>query len=123
MIEYFENYYIGKLKKNSMSIREEPIFKPKFWNVFDRIEADLPRTNNSLESWHKNFEKHPTVNGLIRTRLEQNYTDIIIDQLESGDCYEKKKKQLIKDNKIKFLCNNYKSEKILEFIKFSLEFI
>ncbi|CAF0936737.1 unnamed protein product [Brachionus calyciflorus] len=89
MIIYFETYYIGNLKKNSKSVRESPMFKHDLWNVFDRVAKDLPRTNNNLETWHKNFEnsckKHPTVNSLVHQfRLEQNFNDVIIDQLESG---------------------------------------
>ena len=55
MLEYFETYYIGKLKINSKSVREEPMFAIEIWNVYDRIEKDLPRTNNNLEAWHKVF--------------------------------------------------------------------
>ena len=55
MLEYFETYYIGKLKINSKSVREEPMFAIEIWNVYERIEKDLPRTNNNLEAWHKVF--------------------------------------------------------------------
>ncbi|CAF0709721.1 unnamed protein product [Brachionus calyciflorus] len=69
MLNYFEKYYIGNLKKNSSSIRHVPLFTIDLWNIHDRIVNGLPRTNNSLESWHKQFEldakKHQTVFKLV----------------------------------------------------------
>ncbi|CAF0993769.1 unnamed protein product [Brachionus calyciflorus] len=86
MLIYFEIFNIGSFKKNSRSVRNVPIFPPKLWNVNDRIDSDLPRTKNALESWHKNLEnswkKHPTINKLVQQfyKIEQNFTDIIKDQ-------------------------------------------
>ncbi|CAF1109324.1 unnamed protein product [Brachionus calyciflorus] len=95
MLEYFETYYIGKLKKNSKSVREEPMFAIETWNVYERIEKDLPRANNNLEAWHKVFgndcKKNPTLHKLINQfRLEQNLTEIILDQINSGDTYKRR---------------------------------
>lgn len=48
--------------------------------MFNRVVEDLPRTNNSLESWHKVFEltckNHPAVNKLIEHfRIAQQNTE------------------------------------------------
>ena len=65
MPTYFETYYIGNLKTNSKSIRQEPMFPITLWNVYDRVFGDLARTTNSVEVWHKNLEndckKHPNL--------------------------------------------------------------
>ena len=53
---------------------------------------------------------------MIKVTWIQNFTDVIIDQLESGDTYVKKNQQIIKNNKIKLLCKNYNSNKTLDFI-------
>lgn len=97
MLNYFEKYYVGNLKKNSHSIRHVPLYPIDLWNIHDRIINSLPRTNNSLESWHKQFEtdakKHHTVFKLVKQfRLEQKNTDILRIQLMSGDVYKRKKK-------------------------------
>ncbi|RNA11661.1 hypothetical protein BpHYR1_008321 [Brachionus plicatilis] len=56
LLDYFEKYYIGKAV---------PLLPIHIWNINDRVLQDFPRTNNSLESWHKQFEidakKHQTV--------------------------------------------------------------
>jgi hypothetical protein len=56
VLDYFEQYYIGNLKKGSRSVRELPMFPPSMWNCFDRILNNLSLTNNNLEALHKNFE-------------------------------------------------------------------
>src|SRR6218665_1604538 len=36
--------------------RHLPRFSPKLWSVLHLQENNLPRTNNSLEAWHRRFE-------------------------------------------------------------------
>ncbi|RNA15836.1 hypothetical protein BpHYR1_046017 [Brachionus plicatilis] len=50
-IDYFEKNYIG-LPKPERS-RSVPLFPIKYWNLHNRIQNDLPRSNNSLEAWHQ----------------------------------------------------------------------
>ena len=112
MLTYFETYYIGNLKTNSKSIRQEPMFPISLWNVYDRVSGDLARTTNSVEVWHKNFEsdckKHPTVYGLVnKFKDEQGLTDAVLDQIEAGDCYYKRGDVVLKEEKLKLLCKNY----------------
>lgn len=74
-LNYVEKYYIGTLKQGRKSCRNQPMFPKKIWNVHERTLKDLPRTNNSLESWHKQFASdiraHPSVNMIIEN-LELN---------------------------------------------------
>ena len=56
MLTYFEKYYIGNLKRGSQNQRKIPMFPIKIWSVYNRVLAGEPRTNNSLEAWHKQFE-------------------------------------------------------------------
>ena len=49
--------------------RKKPQFDYTLWNVYDRVVADLPRSNNSLEGWHNAFATrvsvtHPTIKRL-----------------------------------------------------------
>ena len=76
---------------------------------------DLPRTNNSLESWHKVFEltckKHPTVNKLIEHfRIEQQNTDILYDQIQAVDVYKRKKQSILKDEAIIEILREHKKK-------------
>ena len=60
----------GKLVTGSNSIRQKPIYPIDLWNVFEQTVIGVSRTNNSLESWHKQFAQnvssHPDVNDLVK---------------------------------------------------------
>jgi hypothetical protein len=46
------------LKKSYVGLRNlPPTYAHHFWNVLDRVEQDLPRTNNMCEGWHNGFSK------------------------------------------------------------------
>ena len=47
LLQYFEDTYIGTL-----------VFAINFLNMFNRTDDELPRTNNSVESWHCSFQGH-----------------------------------------------------------------
>lgn len=92
MFTYFENNYIGKLVKNSSTIRKVPPYPIVRWNVHSRVLQNKARTNNSQESWHRVFAEdahvHPTFNKLIEHfRLEQKNTDVIVSQIQSGKIF------------------------------------
>ncbi|CAF0849027.1 unnamed protein product [Brachionus calyciflorus] len=57
----------------NLIVREDPMFAIETWNVYERIEKVLPRTNNNLEAWHKVFgndcKKHPTLQKLINQKI------------------------------------------------------
>ena len=55
--------YAGRFRRNAA--RRPPVFPINLWNMFHRTDAELPRTNNSIEGWHRSFNAqvssyHPT---------------------------------------------------------------
>ena len=56
LLQYFENTYIGKFRRNAP--RRPPLFPIDLWDMFHRTDNELPRTNNSVESWHRSFQVH-----------------------------------------------------------------
>ena len=82
--------------------RKKPQFEHTLWNIYDRVIADLPRSNNSVEGWHSAFATrvtitHPTIKKLAdKIRREQPKFEIDIAQLLQGHppkpkkaCYQK----------------------------------
>ena len=64
VFDYFEDNYLGRPMTNNR--RRRPKFPLSWWNVYNRVQMDLPRTNNSVEGWHNAFQGslsccHPTV--------------------------------------------------------------
>ena len=56
LLQYFEDTYIGRYRRNAP--RCPPLFAINLWNMFNRIDDKLPRTNNSVEGWHRSFQGH-----------------------------------------------------------------
>ena len=61
-IHYFEKTWFGLEHHDEDVVR----YFPELWNVRDRVERVLPRTNNSMEGWHRAFDirintTHPTL--------------------------------------------------------------
>ena len=55
LLEYFEDTYIGRFRQNAP--RRNPLFNINLWNIH-RTDQELPRTNNSVEGWHRSFQGH-----------------------------------------------------------------
>ena len=63
ILDYFENNYTGEFRRGR---RRAPRFPHVLWNIHRRVMQDLPRTNNLLEGWHRQFNDmmmiaHPTI--------------------------------------------------------------
>ena len=56
LLEYFEDTYIGRFRRNAP--RRPPMFSIDLWNMFHRSDDEFPRTNNSVEGWHRVFQGH-----------------------------------------------------------------
>ena len=86
-LHYFEKTWIG-LEHHGR--RRRPLFPIELWNVRDRVERTLPRTNNSVEGWHRAFDirintTHPSVSKLIRKIImEQSDSEVTLEKVRSG---------------------------------------
>lgn len=87
VIDYWEDNYIGRQRRGR---RANPKFSIQIWNMRSRVASHLPRTNNSVEAWHRAFQQtcnhvHPTVYKLCEQFLtEQDHTELIIERFKSG---------------------------------------
>jgi hypothetical protein len=79
LLYYWEDNYIGRLRVN---IRANPLFPISTWNVHSRVTDGLPRTNNSVEGWHRGFQQcvdchHPAIHKIIdHFRKEQDHVEV-----------------------------------------------
>ena len=66
--KYFEDTYIGKQIPNHS--RRVPQFPIRIWNMYERVQGELARTNNVVEGWHNTFQTnlacfHPTISKFL----------------------------------------------------------
>ena len=54
VVDYFEDTYIGRPHLRTRR-RRPPTFPHSMGNMHQRSEEELPRTNNSVEGWHRRF--------------------------------------------------------------------
>ncbi|CAF0921674.1 unnamed protein product [Brachionus calyciflorus] len=112
----------GMLKKNSNSQRVPPRFGPNLWCLFERVKLNLPRTNNHVESWHRQIQmdtrKDLTVLKIIVLFLrEQNKVDGDKLRIKNGEQFKTKKDNQETNLRIFRLVNCYKSENIESFLE------
>ncbi|CAF0940563.1 unnamed protein product [Brachionus calyciflorus] len=113
-------YDIIQKKSNQRNAKSETIHKnPRFdidlWNIYDRINDCLPRTNNFVEAWHKAFSNmlsyHPSVYALVdKFREEQKKNESELLRLETGVKYKRKPAYIILDERIREIQNTYSLE-------------
>ena len=48
LLNYFEEFYIGKMGRGKNATRKQPRYEINLWNCFKRTKQGLPRTNNYL---------------------------------------------------------------------------
>lgn len=103
--------------------RKKPLFEHHLWNVYDRVVAGLPRSNNSVEGWHNAFAgrvsiNHPNIIKLTeKIRREQSKFEIDITKLIQGHqiktqkaCYRKL------DERIERLVGTYDSSQLHQYL-------
>ena len=54
-MDYIEEDYLGVLRRGRF---RRPRFPYAWWGVHDRVQNNLPRTNNAVEGWHNSFNQH-----------------------------------------------------------------
>jgi len=123
ILKYFETYYIGKRVKQNAELRKVPMFPINIWSVYERVLNDDPRCNNSLEAWHNAFalkvgDAHPTIYKFIQhLREEQDSAIKWIAQVHSGIKVADNIKERKRNERIKFVVQNYSNNSLRDFFE------
>ena len=126
--EYVERTYIRGNQGQSGR------YKIRMWNVYDRVKNDLPRTNNSLEGWHRGVNKmlnisRPSIWRLLKfIKTELDRQSVRYNNVIRSSEKQKRRKEQIKDENIKNLVLKFKptndKQKLRDYLfNISLEFI
>ena len=121
ILDYFETNYIGEVRRGR---RRTPMFPHTLWNIHRRVVNDLPRTNNMLEGWHRQFSQcvmiaHPTVWKLIKAlRRDAAIQQIRVGQFIAGNRAPQQRRVYQDVNeRIKNLVNTYNQRPIIDFLR------
>ena len=122
IVQYFERTWIGALKRAGG--HQNPVFEINWWNVYEHVLDDLPRTNNAVEGWHYAFNSriqsaHAIISKLIKViQQEQNAAEITIAQYLSGREISpaKRRKYRDYDKRMKNEVRRYERSEILQYL-------
>lgn len=94
------------------------------WNVYDRVTAAIPRSNNSVEGWHNAFASrvaisHPNIVKLAeKIRREQSKFEVDMVKIPQGHDIKMKKACYRRlDERITRLVNAFDASRMEEFLK------
>lgn len=117
---YWEDNYIGRRLQNI-----EPRFPIPLWNMFDRINSNLPKSNNSLEAWHKAFQNsidchHPSFSKLLEhLKLEQSRIENFVTRYRAGFRLGEasNSSHWSRHNRLKIITKDYTFRQVLEYLE------
>ena len=101
--------------------RENPLYPVSFWNLKERVDEDLPRTNIAVEGFHSALRssitcKHPNIWKLIAApKKEEELQQTKIIQVNRGDAPARKIYKSI-DRQLKTLVNTYNNSNKISFL-------
>ncbi|PKY60309.1 hypothetical protein RhiirA4_483879 [Rhizophagus irregularis] len=128
LLDWFEIYYVyGKVirrLKNGNMVRSEPLFPPSLWSVTENIEYTFPRTQNSVEAWHRRWETlvgcaHVGLFKIIKElQSEQHQIEIKVESILRGNPRPKQKKHDREhENRIQVVYNDQENRPLLDFLR------
>ena len=120
--DYFEDTYIGRLRRGNQ--RAQPYFSVDIWNVFNRADNDLPRTNNAVEGYHKKLQSstschHPNLwKFLDIIKGDIGINRVQIDQMLGGHVAPPPRKKYMDSNaRILTIVNDFANRNILDYLR------
>lgn len=105
-------------------IRSPPLFPPDFWSVADNIDNAFPRTQNTIEKWHRRWETvvglaHVSVFRIIQEiQKEQNHVQHEIESIVRGAPRPTQRRQAyMREMRIQTVFNNRSNRSLMEFLR------
>jgi hypothetical protein len=91
----------------------------------DSVNESLPRTNNSVEAWHRSFQQtadchHPSVFKIVdHFRKEQDHVELMIERFRAGfrQPEASKSKYVRLNRRLMALVPTYGSVSVLEYLR------
>lgn len=116
--DWFEANYV------SGTVTSQPKYNPEFWSCYVVNSKNIPRTQNSAESWHHHInqiinKKTPGFYHLVSELIKETIiNDTEIEKLLNGEPPEKKKKKyIVKEKRIERILQKKESLSKKNFIK------
>jgi len=128
IVQWFEDNYVhGRVRRilrDENVMRAPPLFPPTFWSVIDNIEYAFPRTQNSVEAWHRRWEtlvgvSHLGVFKIIKEmQKEQNRVQLDIESILRGAPRPSlRRENITHEARIQIVFNDRDNRSLMEFLR------
>ena len=103
LVLYFEHTYIGRTLPGGF--HQEPMFPIEMWNQHQEVIQGIPRTNNSVEAWHRlQLVAITQISGVLLMHLNVNKGSFKLSKLnfllEKQQLKDKETKPMKRDLKV-----------------------
>ena len=122
LYDYFETIYLGRAQRGGR--RRAPRYSLNLWNQLERLEGELPRTNNLIEGWHRGCQasldgEHPSVWKCITfLQTEEDLVRTTNEQITAGQTIRKERKEQKKrTERIQAIVRDYNNRDRLDFLR------
>lgn len=128
--EYYEVLYRNFADKDAKKIARwincnyiEGRYDTEFWSVCDMLEENFPRTQNSVEAWHRRLKvvvgkKHAGLYSLIENLAKEVIVaKSAIEKVKSGNVQPRNKKNCSKNQNLKAVFNNIQCMDKTDYLK------
>ena len=128
IVRWFEDNYvhgrIRRLLRDGTEVRAQPLFSPDFWSVVDNIDYAFPRTQNSVEAWHRRWGAlvglvHLGVFKIIKEmQKEQHRVQLDIGSILRGAPRPSPRRQtIIHETRIQTVFNDRDNRSLMDFLR------
>ena len=121
IIDYFENNYIGVIHRRG---RRRPRFPLELWNVHNRVEEEIPKTNNHVETYHRHLQAailsfHPNIWTFPKVlKKEEALKRLEMIQMEAGEAAPPQKIRYREcSSRIQAIVKDYDNRNTLSFLR------
>ena len=127
LMDWFEVYYIREkiicILRNGNVVRSNSLFSPSLWSITENIEYTFPRTQNSVETWHRRWEilvgrAHVGLFKIIKElQNEQHQIESNIESIFRGVPRSKQRKHDREhESRVQMVYNDQENRPVLDFL-------
>ena len=120
LLDYYEDTWIGRTRRGG---RRPPLFPHAPWNCFETTAFQNPRTNNTVEGWHRRFntmvgKSHPSIWILIdNLKIEQSVVEMKVNQMVAGTPSHPRRKPYRKlDSRLVRIVEDYENLPVSDYL-------
>lgn len=121
LYSYFELTYVGRALRQH---RRRPRYPISFWNMRQRTEQNLPRTNNAIEGWHNGIQASlsndkPSIWAFLEfLKKEENLQHVTIESVNAGNRISREsKKQIARNQRLQTILPTYNTRPLENFLR------